>query len=293
MKRFKKVYIEITNNCNLDCDFCPKTKRASMYMNKAVFLHILEEIKPFTDYIFFHVLGEPLLHPDLDYFLKLSSDMGFKVNITTNGVFIKKRQDVLLKASALRQVNFSLHSFEANDTKNTLNTYLTDILDFTHAAINSSDIICSYRLWNLIDTYDDRTNNTNLNNFIIQALSESFKLSFDLKNELLQKPGVKLTEKVYLNMAHRFNWPDIASSNLSENGYCYGLRDQVGVLVDGTVIPCCLDGEGSIKLGNLLENSFDKIINSSRAKKIYDGFSNRIAVEELCKKCDYRNRFGK
>ena len=92
-------------------------------------------------------------------------------------------------------------------------------------------------------------------------------------------------------MAQKFEWPNDKREAAKGETFCYGLRDQVGILVDGTVVPCCLDGEGQIALGNLFNQPFEEIITSERSKRIYDGFSNRQAVEKLCQSCTYAKRY--
>lgn len=291
MKKFKKVYIEITNVCNLKCEFCPVTKRAPKFMDIITFEKILSQIKPFTDYIYFHVKGEPLLHPELDKFMDLAESYKFFVNITTNGVLINKSKDKLLYKPSLRQVNFSLHSFDANELNFSLEDYLTHIFDFTSEAMSNTNKIISYRLWNL----EEDIESIEKNRHILRLIEKAFSLDYKIEEELIKKDekrGLKIGRNVYLNVASRFQWPDNDIQQSDDCGFCYGLKDQTAILVDGTVVPCCLDGEGIINLGNINENNFSDIIEGKRAKAIYEGFAKRQVVEELCKKCDYRRRFN-
>lgn len=284
MKKFKKVYIEITNVCNLSCSFCPKTKREYKYLGVEEFKHTLEEVKPYTDYIYFHLMGEPLLNPNLEKFLDLAYENNLKVNITTNGTLLPKVKEILIKSKALRQVNISLHSFEANENVN-FYEYINNVLEFC----NESSCIKSLRLWNL-DSYDLKGDNK-LNKDIISILKNNFNYVGDLKSDLDMKKGLKIANNVYLNSAEKFQWPTMDIDIISEEGFCYGIRDHIGILVDGTVVPCCLDGEGNIPLGNIHTNKLEDILNSERAKTIYNGFSNRKRIEELCKRCGYSQRF--
>lgn len=287
MRKIKKVYIEITNICNLSCNFCPKTGRKLGFMNEEKFKHILKSIKPYTEHIYFHLMGEPLLNPEIERFLELSKEYGFKVNLTTNGTLINKSKEILLAAPALRQVNLSLHSFEANEDDVDFNEYIDNIVSFVKDAKNNTNIINSMRLWNL-DTKHEASNS--LNKDIFKILEEKFELDFNLKDAFSDRNSVKLFENVYLSMADKFEWPNIKIAPSNERMFCHGLRDQFGVLVDGTVVPCCLDSEGNIPLGNIFETPLNEILESKRAKDIYEGFSRRIAVEDLCKTCGYVNR---
>ena len=291
MRKFKKVYIEITNVCNLSCNFCPKTKRKYKFMNKEEFTYILEQVKPFTDHIYFHLMGEPLLHENIEYFLKESKEKGLHVNLTTNGTLLNKVGDKIINSNAVRQVNISLHSFEANKKTVELEEYLNNVTDFIIKARENSNIICAIRLWNM-DSEDLRGEN-NLNKEILKIIEENLGLEFSLSEKLQESNKIKLKDKVYLNMAEKFQWTDIKIDTLGENVFCHGLRNQIGILADGTVVPCCLDSDGNLELGNVFEKTLEDILNGERATNIYNGFSRRVAVESLCQKCGYATRFKK
>lgn len=293
MKSFKKFYIETTSICNLSCYFCPPTERAKGFLSIEDYRHTLEQIKPYTKYIYFHVKGEPLLHPKIDQLLDIAHDEGFQVNITTNGTLINKNRDKLLGKPALRQMNFSLHSFDGDPGNRNLKQYLADILAFVNEAKEKSNMITSFRLWNLSE--DNKENiEKERNRELLEMIEDAFQLEY--KIEEYYKPGtgsgLKIADRVYLNQDPQFRWPALDEEEDDGVGFCHALRNQAGVLIDGTVIPCCLDGEGILKLGNVHEQSFGEIIEGKRANAIYDGFSRRQAVEELCRKCGYRKRFG-
>lgn len=287
MKKFKKIYIEITNVCNLSCNFCPKTSRKYEFMQEDAFEKIIKSIKGYTEHVYFHLMGEPLLNKNLKRFLEISGENGLKVNITTNGTLINEVKDVLINSTSLRQINISLHSFEANDHERDFNDYLNNIINFIKEVSDNTDIICSLRLWNLDGKYKG-SNNMNID--IFNILQEEFNLGIDLHEVFKEKNSFKLRNRVYISMGEKFKWPSLKEEELGERAFCYGLRDQIGILVDGTVVPCCLDSEGSIPLGNIFTQDLDSIINCDRATAIYNGFSGRKAVEDLCKKCGFINR---
>lgn len=288
MKRFKKVYIEITNQCNLSCSFCPKTTRKQAFMSEELFENILVQIKGRAKFLYFHVLGEPLLHPKLQRFLELSWEYGNRVNITTNGTLLKTKGETLVSSPAVRQVNFSLHSFEANIKSGSIDEYLDGIFDFIREAEARTSMSFSLRLWNLTEQAPNEENK-----YILRRIEEFFKLDYKIHEKLTPINGLKLAHRVFLNQAMTFEWPVSSSKNLEENGFCYGLRDQLGFMADGSVVPCCLDSEAAILLGNIKENSLDSILEGERAQAMYNSFSNRRVVEPLCRKCSYRLRFDR
>ncbi|MFJ7952043.1 radical SAM/SPASM domain-containing protein [Lysinibacillus sp. NPDC096418] len=290
MKTFKKVYIEITSVCNLACSFCPPTERAKGLIKVEQFNKILDEIRPHTKYIYLHVKGEPLLHPRINQLLDAAHEKGFKVNLTTNGTLIKKNREKLLGKPALRQINFSLHSFDGHEGSENREKYLGDILDFVREAKEYNTII-SYRLWNLqkeqmTDIAARRNRET------LEILEKEYGLDYKIEEKVQPGKGVKIAHNVYLNQDHEFRWPSLLAPEDEGKGFCHALRSQAAILVDGTVVPCCLDGEGVINLGNVNDKSFTEIVEGERANNIVDGFSRREAVEELCRKCGYRQKFG-
>lgn len=291
MKQFKRIYIEITNLCNLNCSFCPQTKQQSEFMNIDTFRNILDQVKPYTDYLYFHVKGEPFLHPQIDKFLDISYEKGFQVNITTNGTLINKVKDKLAGKPALRQLNFSLHSFDGNDGLNNKVEYISDILSFVKEVRENSNVLISLRLWNLDESSLD-TNIRKKNNELLEIIEKEFNLSFKIQEIVTPARGIKIAEGVFLNQDYKFQWPDLKEKEDHGGGFCYGLRNQIAILVDGTVVPCCLDGEGVINLGNVKYTQFSELLQSERINTIIDGFSKIEVVEELCRKCGYRKRFG-
>ena len=276
--RFSKIYLEISNLCNLSCAFCPGTRRRKKALNEEEFATLLPKIRPYTDFLYFHLMGEPLLHPKLEHFLELAGEAGFKVILTTNGTLLSKQQAMLLNAPALHKVNISLHAFEANDLAVPFRDYLAGCFEFGKAAEGKK--LISYRLWNQ-GGQDEK------NDEILATMKEFFSEPW-----AEERRGLRIGQRVYLEYGDKFDWPDLSAADGGDGVFCHGLRDQLGILCDGTVVPCCLDHEGDIALGNLFTQSMDEILNSPRAKAIYEGFSQRKAAEELCRKCGYARRFG-
>lgn len=287
-KKYKKAYLEITNQCNLNCSFCPKTKRTLSFMPLSQIKNAVVQIHRYTDYLYLHVMGEPLLHPELAKILKICEEEKLHVSITTNGTLLSSQKEILLSAN-IYKVQISLHSFEANRITRKLEEYLKEVWDF--AAVFRG--ICVLRLWNL-DQADIKGENT-LNHQILSyfhSLSASGQTLEEWENSLKSGKDIKLSDRIFLQSTHKFEWPDLQSAD-QNTVFCYGLRDQFAVLVDGTVVPCCLDHEGDIPLGNLFREDLGDILSSPRAERLYQGFSEHRAVEPLCQKCQYATRFTK
>lgn len=280
---FAKLYLEITNVCNLHCSFCPGTRREARFLTPAEFRVLAARLRPHGRYLYLHVMGEPLLHPQLETLLQIASELEFRVVLTTNGTLLPRRAEILLAAPALHKVNISLHAPEANDGAVELGAYLDGCADFARAA-SAGGVLCSLRLWNLDGEHTAGAHRRNEE--ILARLHRAFPAPW-----VENTRGMRLADKVFLEWGERFEWPELERATPDAPEFCYGLRDQAAVLCDGTVVPCCLDHEGDIPLGNLFAQELSELLETPRAKALYEGFSQRRAVEPLCRTCGYARRF--
>ena len=278
-----RAYVEITNVCNLACSFCPGTNRPGRLMSAGEFRLIADRLRGHTEYLYLHVMGEPLLHPALLEILAAAEERRFRVCLTTNGTLLPERGEELLEAPALRKVSVSLHSFEGNGRQDGLEEYLDEVLDFCRRACRR-DILCALRLWN--EGGADRRNEE------IRAILGQ-RCGVDVDALSADRNGNrKLGENLFLESAERFDWPDPGAAERGTQ-FCHALRRQIAVLCDGTVVPCCLDAEGRIPLGNLFRSELDEILSSPRARAMESGFAARQPSEELCRRCGYATRFNR
>ena len=276
---FKKIYIEITNSCNLKCKFCPETNRKKEFMSLENFEEVIKKVHKHTNLVCLHVKGEPLLHSNLEEILRILEEYNLQANITTNGTLIKEKLEALKNSKAVRQINFSIHSIMQNDKLD--KQYLQDIFESVEELKN---IIISYRLWNLQTIKEN-----DVNNEIIKELECYYNLK-NLKQQLMKNEFLKLEENVFINQDTEFTWPNINSKSIIEKGRCLALKEQVAILVDGTVVPCCLDNNGDISLGNILEETLEDILEKEKTVKIKKNFENGIITCKLCKTCGFLKR---
>ena len=261
---FKKIYLEITNNCNLDCSFCIGNKRNKKFIDIEQFNVLLSKIEGFTKYVYFHVMGEPLLHPKINDLIDLASSKYF-VNITTNGYLIKRIEN----NKNIRQVNISLHSFDTKYNKS-FDEYISDVFNSVDKLVENNTYV-KYRVWV----------NSEYKNMLLSKLEEKYGVIIgDYKT-------IKLANNTYYEVEEEFIWPSLDNDYYNEEGSCRGLRDHIGILVDGTIIPCCLDSAGIVNLGNIYKQDLNDIIGSDLFKEMKQGFLDNKKVHELCRKCNF------
>ena len=282
---YSRVYVEITNICNRSCSFCPGTKRPLRRMTLSEFDAVTDRLSGVTEYIYYHVMGEPLTHPDLPDFIRLAKSKGFKSAITTNGTLLPARGQELIEAGVYK-VNISVHSFEDGDASVAHGKYLDGILDFADEA-SKNGVLTVLRLWNL-DGHGEALGGNNPRT--LDYLRARFP-NTDMTPWKFSPRGARLRDKLHLEYGDRFEWPDMTAEDRGSGVFCYGLKDHFAILCDGSVVPCCLDREGAITLGNIFEASADSILSTPRATAMREGFTCRRATEELCRKCGYARRF--
>ena len=273
---YKKVYVEITNVCNMNCSFCHGHNRPPRQMTMEEFSLVLDKLTEQTKYIYYHLMGEALTHPLLPQFIKMAGERGYQSIITTNGTLLDKCGAALL-AAGIHKVNLSVHSFE-NGSSEDHRQYILKLTDFAKKAAALGTIVV-FRLWNR--DCDDGKNETTLQ-YLHESILDEWKTN---------ARGIKLRDNIYLEWGDRFAWPDSKAQVQGTRFSCYGLKDQFGILSDGTVVPCCLDSDGVINLGNIFTQDISSILHSKRATAIVEGFRCGTAAEDLCKRCGFAQRF--
>lgn len=264
-KTFKKIYLEITNACNLSCSFCIQNQNPIKYLSINEFNKILKKLEPYTNYLYFHILGEPLMHPKINELIEIASKK-FNVQITTNGYLINK----IIDNSNIRQVNISLHSFDPKYHVS-LEKYMKNIFQTIDNLLKYNTYI-SLRLW-IKNKYQEQ---------IITMINNHYNCNIDLS-----KKNFRIKTNLYIQQFHEFIWPDLKNNYYEESGNCYAIKDHIGILVDGTVVPCCLDTKGNINLGNIYKVNLDEILASDRVQKMVKNFQQKKKIEELCKHCSF------
>ena len=274
---YSRVYVEITNGCNMRCSFCHGHSRPGRRMTPEEFSRILEQLKGRTGYLYYHLMGEPLTHPLLPEFLRMAAREGFRSVLTTNGTLLHTRGQELVEAG-LHKVSISLHSFEGSDEA-AFDRYIRRCAEFADTAVRAG-ILVVFRLWN-------RGHDGGRNKLAVELMRKY------LPGEWAENSrGLRIRDRLFLEWGDRFAWPDRDAPDQGERVFCYGLRDHFGILCDGTVVPCCLDSDGVIALGNIFREDIGDILSSPRARAMVEGFSCRRATEALCRRCGYARRFG-
>jgi len=273
---YSRVYVEITNVCNMDCSFCHGHSRAPRQMTQAEYARVLEQLAGKTQYIYHHLMGEPLIHPLLPRFIEMATQAGFHPMLTTNGTLLDRFGDSIL-VQGLHKINISLHSFEG-DHPDAHRSYIEKVAEFAQKAI-AAGVIISLRLWNNgCDKGKNDATLTYLKEYLPGDWTENSR-------------GYRIRDRLFLEWGDRFVWPDQNAPDEGNRLFCHGMQDHFGILCDGTVVPCCLDSDGIIALGNVFTEELSDILNSARAKAMVEGFRQRKATEDLCHRCGYARKF--
>ncbi|MEG2074449.1 MAG: SPASM domain-containing protein [Angelakisella sp.] len=275
----------MTNRCNLSCNFCPPSSRPPRRMSAEEFEHLAAAVSPFTRYIYLHVKGEPLTHPQLAEILAIAGQHRLLVNLTTNGVLLPQCSQLLLDSDAMRQTNFSVHGYTAK-THGDLNAWVTSLCDYARAS-SAKGRYTVFRFWTLPKSreVDGDTGEA------LDILEREFPLHGGIAEQAARR-SVELAKGIFASFDEQFDWPSMDAPIAGEEGICYGARTMIGILADGTVVPCCLDSEGACPLGNALTEPLAEILASPRYLNMAGSFANRHVIEPLCQRCTYRLKFA-
>ncbi|TKX31521.1 radical SAM/SPASM domain-containing protein [Campylobacter estrildidarum] len=277
--KFKKIYIELSDICGLKCDFCPSKKAIRGVMSQEKFDILAKQIHNQSKLFALHLLGDPLILSDLEDYLKIAKDYNMKLEITTSGFYFNSKNcDLLLKYENIHQINISLMAF-LSQSKLSLEEYFKPIIEFCKEHLkNENSSFINLRLWNLDSCFQPPKENL----IIYRFLSKEFQKNID--NTLVKN---YLARHIILHQNTLFKWPNLSDTPLYFYGKCYALKDQIGILSDGTLVPCCLDTQGDINLGNIFENDFKSLLQSQRLQSIKKAFEKNKRIEKLCQSCEF------
>ena len=288
MKKFKRVYIEISNICNLQCSFCPVVDRDKEIMPCELFDRVLSQVAPLTEQVCLHLMGEPLAHPEFESIVKICEKHQVRVNLTTNGILLNRYRDLLSSSECFFQINFSIHSFKDNFKDKSITPYLNDILNFSKLAHERKpELYINYRLWNILETTKQNDSNAD----IFDAIADYFNVTINSDIDVGSIKSKRIWNRVYLHFDSRFEWPHPLMPKQSEMGFCHALSSHIGIHADATVVACCLDKEARLAIGGLSFEPLESILQSPRALNMKNGFAANKLAEDLCQRCTYIKRF--
>jgi len=288
--KFHRVYIEITNICGLKCSFCttPATENASMSLK--VFENTIKQLPSYTKEVALHILGDPLVLSNLTSYLDILANYNLRAFITTSGYYIKNHTVKTLLHPSVKQINISINSYNKNDNIITFDEYLEPIFELIDSKLaNNIEAFINLRIWNLDETMSE----TNFNKGFFSKVAKHFNITLDSKRIYQEKPkSIRIAYKTLLHFDSYFEWPSL-DNPIYGDGTCQGLSSHFGILSNGKVVPCCLDSKGDMELGNITKEPLEKILYNSKSTSIINGFKANKALEELCQRCSYKNRFNK
>jgi radical SAM protein with 4Fe4S-binding SPASM domain len=257
-------------------------------MDLDMFDDVISQCQKYTSEIACHLMGDPLTLSNLQEYLDIIAKYNLKAIITTSGFFIQNHHFDTLFHHAIKQINISLNSYNKNDTKLSFDEYITPIVNLCKAKQKyNPDIFINLRLWNIDSSMSDRE----YNSMVFDRVNSEFGCDLDIDEiYTTHVKSIRIDYKLLLHFDEYFQWPSL-SNPISGDGRCLGLKSHIGILCSGVVVPCCLDDKGVINLGNIKNQSLDNILNSQKSLEIKRGFANGKAVEELCQRCSYKDRF--
>jgi hypothetical protein len=258
-------------------------------MPLSFFESVVMQLQPYTKEIACHVVGDPLTLGNLSEYLDIIHKYGMQAVLTSSGYFLKKHTYETLFHPCVKQINISLNSYNKNETALSFEQYIAPVIDLCHAKLQKREnLFINLRVWNL----DEAMSEHRFNETLFQKLSQSFHVPLDLEKVYREQPrSIRIGRKILIHFDRYFEWPSL-NNRVYGDGTCLGLQSHIAILASGKVVPCCLDCDGIIGLGELKTHTLREILSGERVEKIIQGFREGKAVETLCQKCSYKARFN-
>lgn len=273
MSKYKNIYIEITNECNLACSFCPKTARVGREIAAGEFEHIISKTKHRADFYYLHVMGEPLLNSHVLDIFKVADKHSVKIKMVTNGTLLHRYYEKLKDVAALKKIIVSLSCIDSFSLAEA-GRYLDEVLPCVSYLLNYTSKSVTLRALNECAP--------EIQNLISQKVTEY--LGEDFFGTYIANPAYK--GKLQFEKSTHFTWP-VSSTKRRGRKKCLALNRQIAILSNGDVVPCCMDSEGETVLGNIFSSSLEDIESTDLYKDIKSGLANGTATAALCQRCTF------
>ncbi|MCX7863205.1 MAG: SPASM domain-containing protein [Bacteroidales bacterium] len=293
---FRKVYvsqypfalsIEPTNCCQLNCAECPtgmqQLTRVKGYIDMDVFEKILQSVYTRTFYLNLYFQGEPLLHHNILYMIRLAKKYNMNVVISTNGQMIDDNIAKQIVQSGLDKIIISLDGF----SQQSYEAYRKggDVLQTKHAIISlikakkelkkSKPKIIIQTLVNRFNEHEipiikQWVNTLKGTTFRLKSMQINYSYEFLPHNEIYRR----YTKK-------NGNW----KIKKRLNNRCFRIWSQCVITHEGNVVPCCYDKNAEFIMGNITHAKLSEIW---RNKK-FTNFRKKILTERekifICTNC--------
>lgn len=248
------IRIETTNLCNLKCRMCPQSVKtpgvARGCMRFELFQSIVTQIAAFPEnresLFYLHICGEPLLHKDLVRFVRFAAESGLRPILTTNATLLTRDKALQLIQAGLSRIEFSFEGLDAATYESIrigahfegVSKNIRTFLELNRDA--GSPIHTELVIVDLPDLDPQR----------VKDFADRMRSDFDT-----------------VNISGYFDWlgrVDTAGFEREEYVGCSSVDSDLNVLWDGRVVPCCLDVDGAMVIGDFTKQSYLEVLSSLR-----------------------------
>ena len=316
---FRKVFIELTNHCNMSCDFCPDSimTRKRGFMDLDLAKRIINELseKDMTRSIDFHLMGEPMLHPHYAELATYVHEKGLNAVLYTNCTLLNKKNISKLVSIPLSGMVLSVQSSNAgafiNRRARNINfeDYIKGVESFVHSWINSRNRtpLSIHYMTGLQDNSPGKELIKNRQECIdILSYWRDFlhKIDPDSVEKYHFLPKVNLNNlwsqymiypgiSVFFKYCHTWDGQMLPAGyqvRPNSRGICKEIIDRnkmssFAILWNGETTYCCSDYDGSLELGNVSGRSIEDVYFGDKASHIRDMAEKEKIVHPTCQSC--------
>jgi pyruvate-formate lyase-activating enzyme len=269
------IRIETTNACNLRCRMCPQSDKkpgvARGLMKVDLYRNIVDQIAAFPEnhnaLFYLHICGEPLLHKQSVEFIRYAADLGFKPILTTNATLLTTELTAKLLASGLSRIEFSFEGvtpeiFETTRLGAKYDVVHRNIMDFLEQNRAAGKPVHTELVVVDLPHVEAR---------LLRDYCEKMRAHFDT-----------------VNLSGYFDWLGRVETVKYERSHyrgCAATDTDLNVLWDGRVVPCCMDVDGAMVIGDFTKQCYLEILADLRRHALRERLQCGQLKGLLCSQC--------
>ncbi|HSB71504.1 MAG TPA: radical SAM protein [Candidatus Methylomirabilis sp.] len=314
----RRLHVELTNRCNFSCEFCPdrsmRRPRGTMPLSMVEELLAQAGQENLARQVHFHVMGEPLLYPDLPEAVRFARSGDMEAWVTTNGSLLTPELLMELQAAGLSHLTISLQTpdaptfalrgsrflaFEQYRERliGTVRAFLPHASGMRLSLCFLSNPLRRFHApgaSNIRVAESGRELRAHMGRWVEwifggTALERQVPdLLVRLKGAgILTEAGVPMTAHLDLRVRVLGNWAGHFEGPIvpARFGYCPGLSENFGILWNGDYVICCADYDGRTVLANCSEKPLREYLSLPAVQEIAGGFRRYRVVHPHCRQC--------
>jgi len=313
LENARYVFLEVTNHCNFRCSFCPQaiSTRPPEHMDTTLATTLIKQLYNvgYKGNLYFHLLGEPFLHPEIFKIVEYASRRMPRSILFTNGSLLTTRNIESVFDASPYELMISMQlvdegSFKLKGSSMSWDRYASGIrkaieYKLTHDTPTLLRISVGMRKEDAVypdDDYFPRISPETFRENILRLFSGIQCLDLQqIQNILADIPfrsSLEIASGVFVSVKPMGNWLRLYREEITKRGYCPHVGKEFGVLSNGNLVLCHLDYDGKTAFANARESKLRNIFQNSAICQTIEKFCAEGIVPKNCQHCVVPHKYS-